>query len=161
MSISIIIDELTECLVRRCNGETVQTKYVKIQKLTGKVKWQFDWGNSKKKGYDIYELYILNSPIPQGRISFREDEGFVDIDIAESAPHNVGHLGEYIGVGGHLFAIACKFSFDKGFNGYVAFTAKTKLVNHYIETLQAQQLSDQRMFIDTEAASILVDKYLR
>jgi hypothetical protein len=30
--------------------------------------------------------------------------------IVETAPHNYGHNGKYIGVGGHMFAIACQCS---------------------------------------------------
>ena len=60
------------------------------------------------------------------------------MDIVEAAPFNVGSGGKYKGVGAHLFAIACKLSWDVGNEGYVQFTAKTDLVNHYIKTLNAK-----------------------
>lgn len=82
------------------------------------------------------------------------------MDIVETAPHNFGHEGRYEGVGGHLFAIACKLSLDAGCDGYVAFTAKTNLIEHYQETLNAKVLNGQRMFIDENVAKELIEKYL-
>ena len=35
-------------------------------------------------------------------LPFKIDGGVADVNIVEAAPHNVGHNGEYIGVGGHL-----------------------------------------------------------
>lgn len=42
------------------------------------------------------------------------DQYYTHIDIVEAAPFNVGHAGKYKGVGAHLFAIACKLSWDEG-----------------------------------------------
>ena len=50
---------------------------------------------------------------------------------------------------------------DVGCDGFVAFTAKNKLIGHYQETLGAKVLSGQRMFIDESAAQRLIDKYLK
>jgi hypothetical protein len=60
-----------------------------------------------------------------------------------------------------LFATACKESLDAGFDGYVIFIAKTKLISHYIRTLEAQLLDPKRrkMVIKTEAAIKLVSTY--
>lgn len=97
----------------------------------------------------------------QGRISFKIDGGVAEVDIVESAPHNFGHEGKYIGVGGHLFAIACQCSLEAGCDGFVAFTAKTNLIEYYMETLKAQIVKGNRMYIDEVAANILIDKYIR
>lgn len=105
-------------------------------------------------------MFVEDSSIVQGRIAFRIDGGVADVDIIESAPHNIGHLGKYIGVGGHLFAIACEGSMKAGCDGYVAFTAKTNLINHYKEALGAQVINGQRMYIDDVAARELIAKYL-
>ncbi|MDY4922760.1 hypothetical protein [Frisingicoccus sp.] len=163
MEIAIVIDELTECLVETATGKVVETYYerrvtpIKIKDFKG---WKFKWNTTEKNGYDIYELYVQGSDIVQGRISFRIDGGVADVDIAETAPHNFGHTGQYTGVGGHLFAIACKVSMDAGCDGFVAFTAKNKLIEHYKETLGAKVLSGQRMYIDETAAQVLIAKYL-
>ena len=57
-----------------------------------------------------------------------------------------------------MVAFACNLSFELGFEGYVAFTAKTKLVQHYHETLGAELLcGHDRMAIFPEAAKKLVN----
>ena len=67
----------------------------------------------------------------------------------------------YEGVAGNLVAFAYKISFQKGYEGFVAFTAKTKLIKHYEETLGAYHFMNQRMIIDSEAAKFLVKKYFK
>ena len=163
MEIEIIIDELTDCLVETTTGKIVETEYTKrtmpIKRKEFKG-WKFNWNTTEKNGYDIYELYIKGDDTVQGRISFRIDGGVADVDIAETAPHNFGQDGQYTGVGGHLFAIACKISMDAGCDGFVAFTAKNNLIHHYEDTLGAKVIHGQRMYIDNNAAQILIAKYL-
>lgn len=105
-------------------------------------------------------MFVEGDNRVQGRISFKIDGGVADVDIVETAPHNFGRKGEYRGVGGHLFAIACKYSFDNGCDGFVAFTAKSDLIQYYHETLGAQLATGRRMFLDESAAQALVSKYL-
>jgi hypothetical protein len=51
-------------------------------------------------------------------------------------------------------------SFELDLEGYVAFTAKTNLVEHYIKTLGASVIySNNRMCIFTEEAKNLVNSY--
>ncbi len=163
MEIDILIDELTDCLVERETGKIVVTYYKKCE-LPIKSKeyhgWKFDWSIPDKEGYDIYELFVEGDNTVQGRIAFRIDGGVADVDIVESAPHNIGRQGKYIGVGGHLFAIACQDSVEHGCDGFVAFTAKTNLIKYYIDVLGAQVLNGQRMYINEYAAKELISKYL-
>lgn len=42
----------------------------------------------------------------------------------ENAPVNILQVKLYEGVAGNLVTHACKFSFQKGFDGFVSFTAK-------------------------------------
>ena len=65
----------------------------------------------------------------------------------------------YLGVAGNLFAFACKLSFEKGYDGYVAFDSKSALIDHYKKNLGATHLGEQRMFIETVSALYLVKKY--
>lgn len=163
MEINIHIDELTDCLVKRKTGKIFNTYYKKREStITPKdyKGWKFNWSIPEKNGYEIYELFVEGDNTVQGRIAFRIDGGVADVDIVEAAPHNIGHLGEYIGVGGHLFAIACESSMEAGCDGYVAFTAKNKLIEHYKEVLGAQVLNGQRMYIDEVTAHELIGKYL-
>ena len=54
--------------------------------------------------------------------------------------------------------IACKVSFQKGYDGFVAFTAKSQLIKHYEETLGTYHFKNQRMIIDTNSARYLITK---
>lgn len=81
--------------------------------------------------------------------------------LIESAPFNREKNKLYVGVPGNLVAYACKLSFQRGCQGYVSFAAKTKLINHYVETLGAIRAGGQLMVIDTEAALKLIEKYFK
>ncbi len=83
------------------------------------------------------------------------------MNLLESAPFNIGGQKLYEGVAGNLVAYACKLSFQKGLEGFVAFTAKTALINHYEQTLGAYHFKNQRMIIEPEPSKILVDKYFK
>lgn len=83
------------------------------------------------------------------------------MNLLESAPFNIGKNKIYEGVPGNLVAYACKMSFQKGFEGYVAFTAKPKLIEHYEKTLGAYHFKNRRMIIETHAARVLVEKYFK
>jgi hypothetical protein len=65
------------------------------------------------------------------------------------------------GVAGNLVAYACKLSFQYGFEGFVSFTAKTRLIEHYEKTLAAYHFGGQRMIIPTLSAEKLVEKYFK
>jgi hypothetical protein len=94
-------------------------------------------------------------------MAFTINDDHIYIDLLESAPFNLGKRKLYEGVSGNLVAYACKISFQKGFEGYVSFTAKTKLIDHYAQTLNAQLFGGQLMVINKQAANILIDKYFK
>lgn len=52
------------------------------------------------------------------------EQEHVFMNLLESAPFNIGKNKIYEGVAGNLVAYACKISFQRGFDGNVAFTAK-------------------------------------
>ena len=94
-------------------------------------------------------------------ISITERKYHVYMHLIESAPFNLGQEKVYIGVPGNLVAFACKVAFHRGFDGYVSFTAKTQLVEHYKKTLGATNIGGQLMVINTENALKLIDKYFK
>ena len=56
---------------------------------------------------------------------------------------------------------ACKVSFQNGFDGFVSFTAKTKLIKHYEKTSGAYHFGNQLMIIQPQVAQQLVNKYFK
>lgn len=107
-------------------------------------------------------MTIVNNPdIIQGLLSVTIERDHMYMDLLESAPFNIGKEKLYEGVAGNLVAYACKTSFQKGYEGFVAFTAKSRLIKHYEETLGAYHFKNQRMIIDTEPAKFLVTKYFK
>lgn len=81
--------------------------------------------------------------------------------LIESAPFNLGRKKVYIGVPGNLVAFACRTAFHRGFNGYVSFTSKTQLIDHYQKTLGAINVGGHLMVINTESALKLINKYFK
>lgn len=169
MEIDIEIDGLTNCLVKRASGEECDTQYRLISKTITKAEaenlikegWLFDWSIPHSLGFEIYELLLGGTEERQGMIALKHirDQLYTHVDIVESAPKNRGKNGVYQGVGAHLFAIACKLSWDVGNEGFVQFKAKSNLVEHYQKTLNAQNIDEQNMFIDSYAALNLIKKY--
>jgi hypothetical protein len=81
--------------------------------------------------------------------------------LIESAVFNRGRNKVYTGVPGNLVAYASKLSFQRGGDGYVSFTAKTELIDHYIQTLGAIHFGGHKMIINREASLKLIDKYFK
>lgn len=171
MEIDLMIDTLTNCLVCAETGEECDTEYRLVVKTISKTEaqtlkmqgWQFDWSIPHQNGYEVYELLLENDDTVQGMIALKHirDQFYTHVDIVEAAPQNVGKNGMYKGVGAHLFAIACKLSWDAGNEGYVQFTAKTDLVDHYIKMLNAKCIDWHTLYIDTYGALALINKYFK
>ena len=81
--------------------------------------------------------------------------------LIESAPFNLGKDKTYLGVPGNLVAFACKLSFQRGFDGFLSFIAKTKLIEHYEKSLGAYHFGGHLMIISNESALKLIDKYFK
>ena len=169
MEIDIQIDSLTNCLENRETGEIFDTEFRLVAKTISKADavalqkqgWKFDWSVPHKNGCEIYELLLKDDGSVQGMIALKHirEQYYTYVDIVEAAPFNVGHTGKFKGVGAHLFAIACKLSWDAGNEGYVQFKAKSSLVEHYRETLGAQNIDAQNMYIDSYGALKLIQTY--
>ncbi len=172
--ISIIIDELTNCLEVRETDEIVVTYYTERKKQftdneienMHKQGWSsnFNWKVVQDEGYQVYELRTKKDDVIQGYIALKhhKEDYYTFVKLVESAPWNVGRQGTYKGVGGHLFAIACKESWDNGNAGCVMFESKTDLVRHYMNTLSATIMNSRipvKLLLDTRAAANLIQKY--
>jgi hypothetical protein len=165
---NFIIDKLTDSILNTISGDSFQTEVsrltsVDLKTLLKKNGWNFDWKSEfADMQKEVYKLTIVNnSNIIQGALSITIEQDHIYMNLLESAPFNIGKNKLYEGVSGNLVAFACKVSFQKGYDGYVAFTAKTNLIKHYEDSLGAFQFKNQRMIIDTEASKKLVKKYFK
>ena len=164
--IDIEIDKLTHSIENVITGDSFPTEILPLSKpdlvhLTQENGWKFDWKNEYlKSDRDVFKLTILLNPtIIQGLISIAQKQGYLEMYLIESAPFNYGRNKMHYGVAGNLVAFACKRSFELGFDGFVAFTAKTALIDHYIKTLGAVPIGGQRMIIEEKRALELIKKY--
>ena len=123
----------------------------------------FDWHKElKDKSFEVYKLTTVeNKHIIQGLISIQRMDSFIFISLVENANFNRGKNKMYEGVGGNLFAFACKMSKDIGFEGYVSFIAKTSLMEYYNRTLNATKAIGQRMVIIGQDAELLINRYFK
>jgi len=163
-----VIDILTDSIINTISGDSFKTEISilgksDLKQITKKKKWKFDWKlEFEDLTKEVYKLTIINNPsIIQGLLSISIEKDHVFMNLLESAPFNIGKNKLYEGVAGNLVAYACKLSFQKGFEGFVVFTAKTNLIKHYEKTLNAFHFKNQRMIIDTKAAEFLVKKYFK
>ena len=109
---------------------------------------------------NVYKLTIRDNPsIIQGLVSISENYSYYYLHLIESAPFNLGKHKLYKGVPGNLFAFKCKLSWDKGYEGFVSFTSKTELIDHYENTLGAIHVGGHKMIIFPDSAFKLIRKY--
>ena len=148
-TINVEVDEFVPCLKDAETGEIVETEVRKISdksilsECTEENGWAFPW-NTPPENYDIYSLNVKNSNIIEGLIALKPDEKYWGVHMlwGNSAPHNLGKNKKYIGVGGHLFAIAAKVSIDNGYGGFIfADAANKELFDMFIEKYGATPYS--------------------
>ena len=156
------IDKLTNSIENAISGEVFDTHISQISE-TRKIKksdWVFEWHSEiKSNSKSVYCLTTLNNQkIIQRLISITDKGDHIFMDLIESAKFKKGKGKLYKGVASNLVAFACKTSFEKGFEGYVSFTAKTQLIEHYQKSLNAINFGGQLMIINTLSANTLIDK---
>ena len=163
---NFIVDKLTDSIVNTISGDSFPTDIHLFTKQDLKITikkngWQFNWlSESKLTDRIIYKLTIRNNPdIVQGLVSISDYNDHFYLHLIESAPFNLGRKKLYEGVPGNLFAFTCKTSWDKGYQGFVSFTAKTRLIEHYEKTLGATHIGGHKMVIFPHEALNLIKKY--
>lgn len=166
--LDFVVDKLTNSIQNTISGDSFATEVLRLTKvdlkqITKKTGWNFDWkGELTSNIKEVFKLTILNNPnIIQGLLSLTLEPDHVYMHLLENAPFNIGQTKLYEGVAGNLVAHACKVSFQQGYEGFVGFTAKTKLIGHYQKTLGAYTLGGNRMIIPTDAAQFLINKYFK
>lgn len=167
---NFIIDKITNSIEDSKTGKSYETSVVPITKedikrIYKKDGWQFNWKTEyKEEGHQLFKLIVEGDSEIQGLISLQEidTERYIEMHLIESAPHNYGRNKRFLGVPANLVAFACKMSFDLGYDGFAAFNAKTKLVEHYTKTLGAQLvMGNSRMVIFPMQARFLVNSYFK
>lgn len=166
--LDFIVDKLTNSIQNTISGDSFSTDLLRFtlkdsKKTLKKNGWNFDWKSELNNELnEVYKLTIINNPdIIQGLISIRKESDHIFINLLENAPFNVGKTKLYVGVAGNLVAYIFKLSFQFGFEGFVAFTAKTQLIKHYENTLGAYHFGGHKMIIPTHSAKLLVEKYFK
>ncbi len=164
--VEILIDKLTNSILNTISGDSFATEVLPVvkddlKKITKKNEWNFTWqAESKLRDRQTYKLVIKSSPeVIQGLMSISDLGDHYYLHLIESAPFNLGKKKLYEGVAGNLFAYVCKLSWESGNQGIVSFTAKTKLINHYGESLGAIHIGGQKMVIYPQEALTLIKKY--
>lgn len=164
--LGIEIDKLTNSIVNTISGDSFPTDVHLVTKAdlkntTKKNGWNFAWESEfKLADRNVFKLTIRNNPeIIQGLLSISDYKDHYYLHLVESAPFNLGRNKLYEGVPGNLFAYTCKTSWDKGYQGFVSFTSKTKLVDHYEKTLGATHIGGHKMVIFPPDALKLIRKY--
>lgn len=162
------VDKLTNSIQNTISGDSFPTEVSRLTKtdlkqVIKKNGWAFNWKTELDDNTrEVYKLTISNNPnIIQGILSLTIEPDHVYMDLLESAPFNRGKNKLYEGVAGNLVAYACKVSFQNGLDGYLSFTAKTKLIDHYVKTLGAYHFGKHLMIITTIAANKLIDQYFK
>ncbi len=167
--IDVEIDGITNSIENAISGDRFSTEVLPLRDydlpfVSKKQGWLFHWSNEfKSSKRELYKLTIDGNPsIIQGIMSVSDEKDHYYVHLVESAPFNIGKQKLYIGVPGNLFAFACKLSKDKGYKGFVSFTSKTRLINHYHESLGAIPFGrGPKMIIYPETADKLIMKYFK
>lgn len=161
------VDELTNSIENTLTGEIFDTVVAPVslseKQLIKKANWLFDWqAEFQNQKRQVFKLTTTNNPaIIQGFLSIEDKGDHIFMHLLENARFNRGKDKVYIGVAGNLVAYSCKVSFEKGYEGFVAFDSKTELIKHYEQSLGATHFKGLRMFIETNAALLLVSKYFK
>jgi len=165
--VEFYVDAITNSIVDVLTNESIETDVEPLEpcdlkKILKRNGWKFNWRmESKCPDRQLYKLLIRGDKAIQGLISIQVLEKYVEMYLIETAPHNFGRKKKYSGVAANMVAFACKMSFEMGFEGYVGFRAKTRLIRHYIDTLGAELLFKDRMQISEKAAEKLVNSYFK
>ncbi|MCM1098241.1 MAG: hypothetical protein NC427_09255 [Ruminococcus flavefaciens] len=171
--IDVWIDEIVPCLKDTQTGEIKETVVFKIESRAYLKKfrkgngWHINWSEIPKD-VEVYALALKDDNSIQGLVGIRNDKDSCAAYLhwACTAPHNNKHENgsqKYVGVGGHLFAIAADKSIEWGYEGAVhGFAANADLLRHYINVFHAEYLGmlhQYQFFIDEEQAKELLEVY--
>jgi hypothetical protein len=111
------------------------------------------------KDYHVYKLQTCNQESTiQGLVGFRRTPGV--LECANMEIHNQNKRGNpvYNGIGKAMVALCCKVSNDEGFEGFICFDAKNKLIPYY-RRLGARRVFGLKMVVEPREAQTLIDLF--
>ncbi|SDD02732.1 hypothetical protein SAMN02799630_02049 [Paenibacillus sp. UNCCL117] len=114
----------------------------------------------KYPAVEVYKIMVTGSNRIEGALALEYQGDHVWIHLIEKSPFNRGAAEQYKYVAHHLFAFAAKRSQELGAEGFIAFDAKTGLMEHYQQEYGAIAVGRTRMFIPDVAGQRLIDVYL-
>lgn len=171
--INVLIDEFTPCLKDARTGELVQTEVIRIRrksflrKYNKKNGWYTNWAALADEN-EIYALVVEGSVDIQGLVAVTRNDDIKALYISWmcASPDNNKQITDtvkYLGVGGHLFAIAAQKSIHFGYDGYMyGFAADKKLLNHYVNTFNGEIIAilhPYQFAIGEQAAKKIMEVY--
>lgn len=171
--VNVIIDENTPCLKDSNTGDILETEVIRIKrksflsKFNKKNGWYVNWADLLAEN-EIYALVIKGTVDIQGLVALQpiDDYNAVYVTWMCAAPQNnpmIADQKKYIGVGGHLFAIAADRSISAGYGGALTGNAADQeLVKHYGDVFGAVHLGilhPYQFFIDEDNAVKIREVY--
>ena len=121
--------------------------------------FEFDFEKLYKEGFTLFKITKESeTDIVHGLVAFTPSVGILKCANMELSNLNKRGISLYSGVGKCMVALCCKISFDLGFDGYITFEAKNRLMPYYIR-FGAIKIGRLRMAIQTKEAKKLVDLY--
>lgn len=171
--VTVYIDEITPCLKEVLTGEIVKTEIVKItskkilKTFNIKTGWYINWSKLPDE-VEVYGLRVKGSQDIQGLVGVYNDKdaGACYIQWMCTAPQNniyENKSQKYLGVGGHLFAIAISKAREWGYDGCIfGFAKDRELLKHYVNKLGAEYIGvrhENHFVIAEEAAKSIEEVY--
>lgn len=149
--ITFEIDEFVSCLKDTKTGEYYDTEVIRIKrksvlsKFNKKTGWYVNWGDFDENT-EVYALVLKGTNDIQGLVAVEYDCDANAVHLlwaCVSPDNNIWRYKQkrFIGVGGHLFAIASDLSVEHGFGGYLyAKAMDQKLLDYYCKEFGAEVL---------------------
>lgn len=149
--ICVTIDEMVPCLKNTISGDIVRTEVIRIRRKSFLKKfnkangWYVNWEDLVPHN-EVYALVLEGTTDIQGLVALKAnpDYGAVYISWAVASPQNNPELVDqkrYIGVGGHLLAIAIDRSEQVGYRGDVTGFCRTeRIMNHFVDQYGADPI---------------------
>lgn len=124
--------------------------------------WSFGWKKLYEKDALVYKLSFENEA--QGLLKLKKiEESFYEMTNLELKSSNMGSKGRYQKIAGCLIAFACLKSFELNignYEGFLSFTSKGELIQHYEKTYYAELVFKAKMIITPNNGRKLIKEYL-